>query len=399
MDLCPFCGKAFKRLKSHLPHCKLADTKNATPKTDHGVKSVTASLVPKKVKGTTLPVMEQPDTKIQGKTKSVGPKNQVRQEKTASLPPIMKARKASSGTATTKEGPTIMTTHIITSPKERVKDQIALPVLNVPIQQAVILRSGLERTVSVTKESPALQTVRDQVSTETIGDWLGLSRPEQVEDHFPGQFNEQVYLRQSSLPMSPPGSTKPSMLNSRSTSLTQERARTRISGNPTDVGNEETRSTEKSTELKMDVVSPPKTLQIAEGPLGLQWLPPLYSSYVQLCIVPGRQDQWHPPGRGTEASLHELSRSGRTESVVENQSTPKRLLDIRLGELPGWLASQRYSPKRIPGGIENAWGRYYNKYINVKKGGVGGLAMLLVGYCVLSYSWNYHHISKICPYK
>lgn len=38
--------------------------------------------------------------------------------------------------------------------------------------------------------------------------------------------------------------------------------------------------------------------------------------------------------------------------------------------------------------------RYYNKYINVKKGGVGGLAMLLAGYVVLSYVWEYDHISK-----
>lgn len=38
--------------------------------------------------------------------------------------------------------------------------------------------------------------------------------------------------------------------------------------------------------------------------------------------------------------------------------------------------------------------RYYNKYINVKKGGFGGVAMLLVGYVALSYMWEYDHISK-----
>lgn len=40
--------------------------------------------------------------------------------------------------------------------------------------------------------------------------------------------------------------------------------------------------------------------------------------------------------------------------------------------------------------------RYYNKYINVKKGGIGGVAMLLVGYVALSYLWEYDHISKKC---
>lgn len=38
--------------------------------------------------------------------------------------------------------------------------------------------------------------------------------------------------------------------------------------------------------------------------------------------------------------------------------------------------------------------RYYNKYINVKKGGIGGVAMLLAGYVAISYLWEYDHISK-----
>lgn len=38
--------------------------------------------------------------------------------------------------------------------------------------------------------------------------------------------------------------------------------------------------------------------------------------------------------------------------------------------------------------------RYYNKYINVKKGGIGGIAMLLAGYVAMSYMWEYDHISK-----
>ncbi|KAG7262102.1 hypothetical protein CRUP_026311 [Coryphaenoides rupestris] len=38
------------------------------------------------------------------------------------------------------------------------------------------------------------------------------------------------------------------------------------------------------------------------------------------------------------------------------------------------------------------WLWYHRKYINVKKGGVGGVSMLLVGYCVLSYAWKYPHI-------
>lgn len=45
--------------------------------------------------------------------------------------------------------------------------------------------------------------------------------------------------------------------------------------------------------------------------------------------------------------------------------------------------------------VPTAWSSYYDKYINVKRGGPAGISMLLAGYCLLSYGWNYQHISKI----
>lgn len=42
----------------------------------------------------------------------------------------------------------------------------------------------------------------------------------------------------------------------------------------------------------------------------------------------------------------------------------------------------------------SGWQWYYKKYIDVKKGGVGGVGMLLAGYCVLSYIWSYPRTSK-----
>uniref|UniRef100_A0A8B9QBJ3 ATP synthase F(0) complex subunit f, mitochondrial n=1 Tax=Apteryx owenii TaxID=8824 RepID=A0A8B9QBJ3_APTOW len=36
--------------------------------------------------------------------------------------------------------------------------------------------------------------------------------------------------------------------------------------------------------------------------------------------------------------------------------------------------------------------RYYNKYINVRKGGLGGITMVLAGYIVISYIWSYDHL-------
>ncbi|KAM9305263.1 ATP synthase F(0) complex subunit f, mitochondrial [Gastrophryne carolinensis] len=70
----------------------------------------------------------------------------------------------------------------------------------------------------------------------------------------------------------------------------------------------------------------------------------------------------------------------------------KRLLDVKLGQLPNWLATRNFTPDGILVAVRRGHDRYYNKYINVKKGGIGGLAMVLVGYITLSYIWEYDHI-------
>uniref|UniRef100_A0ACB8FKE1 Uncharacterized protein n=1 Tax=Sphaerodactylus townsendi TaxID=933632 RepID=A0ACB8FKE1_9SAUR len=71
-----------------------------------------------------------------------------------------------------------------------------------------------------------------------------------------------------------------------------------------------------------------------------------------------------------------------------------RLLDVKLGQLPTWLASGDYSPGGIYRAYKRGTGRFYTKYFDVKKGGIGGLAMILTGYVVISYIWSYDHISK-----
>ncbi|XP_010007629.1 PREDICTED: ATP synthase subunit f, mitochondrial [Nestor notabilis] len=66
-----------------------------------------------------------------------------------------------------------------------------------------------------------------------------------------------------------------------------------------------------------------------------------------------------------------------------------KLLDVKLGQLPSWLAMRYFSPSGILGG---GYDRYYNKYIDVKKGGLGGISMVLAGYVVISYIWSYSHL-------
>ncbi|TMS15331.1 ATP synthase F(0) complex subunit f, mitochondrial [Larimichthys crocea] len=70
----------------------------------------------------------------------------------------------------------------------------------------------------------------------------------------------------------------------------------------------------------------------------------------------------------------------------------KMLRDVKLGELGTWLGGRDFTPNGIIAAMRRGHERYYNKYINVKKGGIGGITMLLAGYVVLSYIWEYDHI-------
>ncbi|KAM7372312.1 hypothetical protein PAMP_009489 [Pampus punctatissimus] len=70
----------------------------------------------------------------------------------------------------------------------------------------------------------------------------------------------------------------------------------------------------------------------------------------------------------------------------------KQLMDVKLGELGTWLGARDFSPNGIVSSISRGGNRFFNKYINVKKGGIGGIGIMLVGYITLSYMWDYDHI-------
>ncbi|XP_005992373.1 ATP synthase subunit f, mitochondrial [Latimeria chalumnae] len=70
----------------------------------------------------------------------------------------------------------------------------------------------------------------------------------------------------------------------------------------------------------------------------------------------------------------------------------RRLMDVKLGELPTWMSNRDFTPNGLISAMRRGHDKFYNKYINVKKGGIAGLAIMLTGYVVLSYIWEYDHI-------
>ncbi|XP_066496436.1 ATP synthase subunit f, mitochondrial [Tiliqua scincoides] len=70
----------------------------------------------------------------------------------------------------------------------------------------------------------------------------------------------------------------------------------------------------------------------------------------------------------------------------------KKLMDVKLGQLPTWLAARDYSPMGIASGCRRGYDRFVKKYIDVRKGGIGGIAMMLTSYVIISYIWDYQHL-------
>ncbi|XP_009465261.1 PREDICTED: uncharacterized protein C17orf80 homolog [Nipponia nippon] len=130
------------------------------------------------------------------------------------------------------------------------------------------------------------------------------------------------------------------------------------------------------------------------GAMGLEWFPDLYPNYDGLSIFPGKPFQ-------EDRGITMKTPKGNFSEGQRGPLSERRLMDVRLGELPAWLATCDLSPQGLLGGVRKAWSSYYDKYINVKRGGPAGISMLLAGYCLLSYGWNYQHIrvshTLICP--
>ncbi|XP_035261306.1 proline-rich protein 36 isoform X2 [Anguilla anguilla] len=126
-------------------------------------------------------------------------------------------------------------------------------------------------------------------------------------------------------------------------------------------------------------------------PLGLEGTPELAAAYegIGLSMLPVRSlaHTEHVQQKALPTQLPALGSQGSL--------TDRVLMEVRLAELPAWFTSRSLlTPREAVAAVHRGWRRYYGKYIDVRRGGVGGVAMLLAGYCVLSYLWSYPHLKR-----
>ncbi|KAM7386490.1 hypothetical protein PAMA_009210 [Pampus argenteus] len=72
----------------------------------------------------------------------------------------------------------------------------------------------------------------------------------------------------------------------------------------------------------------------------------------------------------------------------------KKMMDVKLSELGRWLAARDFSPNNIFSAPSRGLQRFHNKYTHVKKGGIGGICIMLAGYITISYIWQYEHLKQ-----
>ncbi|XP_058673518.1 uncharacterized protein C17orf80 homolog [Ammospiza caudacuta] len=144
---------------------------------------------------------------------------------------------------------------------------------------------------------------------------------------------------------------------------------------------------------------------------GLEWFPELYPESGGLRMFPG--SRFHEdvritvetargglaPGQQAQKA-HPMPCQHRALVAVTRLCHPagpladRPLMEVRLGELHTWIGTCSFSAQGLLGAVQRAWGSYCAKYIHVKQGGPAGISMLLAGYCLLSYGWNYQHFKR-----
>ncbi|XP_064229349.1 ATP synthase subunit f, mitochondrial-like [Aotus nancymaae] len=70
----------------------------------------------------------------------------------------------------------------------------------------------------------------------------------------------------------------------------------------------------------------------------------------------------------------------------------KKLLEVKLGELPSWILMWDFSPSGITRTFQRGYYQYCNKYINMRKGSISRITMVLGCYMLFSYCLSYKEL-------
>lgn len=419
-EACPFCGKLFKRLKTHLPHCKATPHSKTPPRkhNDRAFDSVAVSAPTQKVKdvlasssgllqsSSSLRITSPSTEKKLKSTDQLETTTSDHLETTTSLLPplsnltVRKPRKKNlrasieAGKSNQLAGGRPEDPHA-GSPQGLKADKESLQLISVHSKH----KDVLNRKVKSKKASQFLETEVDECNTRAVTrgqSWVKDNN--NVDGSFTVKLNSQVLI-------------------------SLQNVKTRL-GCPDGVHLLEHADIQKSR-MGQDVV---KQIDVATAAALLEQLQSLVNEHAkskqphsiqlqgyihaQLQAPYDIAGHLHPtavalnqsssPPSFTFPPQSPPSRAEMLQLQADKQNSAERLTEatqtqrspslgqVTLRELPEWLACRTPGhPREVVEMFQRGWQWYYTKYIHVKKGGSAGIGMLLVGYCVLSYIWMY----------
>ncbi|XP_058708489.1 uncharacterized protein C17orf80 homolog isoform X2 [Poecile atricapillus] len=405
-ELCPHCQRPFKRLRAHLPHCRAAPAPGPGPAPAPGPGPASAARpppAPPSAKGRSrqpspatasravrdvarsldLHPEEVRDVpgKLQKGVKVVIERNRARvlREKE----PRSGAGAAGSGGGRTEPGPAPHPQRRKTAPKSTGKETPSQGAAGSGSSKGQ--KSGLKAT-----KAPA----------EPPGSRNGLGDLVQRGGRDKSTAGEERGQLEIGVGSEPPASASHPR-NLLRLSLTealgghgQGTSRNELSSlqRPRDIGEQLQGAPEPTVSLgtapqlallHIPKIQPPCSAQAS----GLEWFPELYPDYEGLRIFPGKR--FHEDVRIAAQAPQGAFTQGQQGPLSE-----RPLMEVRLGELHTWISTCNFSPQGLLAAAQRAWSSYCAKYIHVRQGGPAGISMLLAGYCLLSYGWNYQHLKR-----
>ncbi|XP_030257007.1 uncharacterized protein C17orf80 homolog [Sparus aurata] len=509
-EVCPFCGKTYKRLKTHLPHCKAAAS-SKTPPTKHdvtvnqtsssplGAPSTQTVSVPAKKNKKKSAVSSSPETPSQSAatppslsltSESPPPSTKKKKQqlskqiKTATIPPVStqshspslppavskpkkKSLRALIEAATSKQVPATEDlpsgsapfvadpqTQTKTNPDtELVKDNAHPAFLSShtkPKSASKIKATKAKKvaqTLSSTKDTSSSLDSKENQSSARRNDLLVDDKEEFDDLSVNNVFLKSGSAHQARITLQDVKATLGRAHSSRQSSILNQirttdelrpgsslRSQSQDGDNCMVTTKSLSSSSSQQTELQSVKTKNSKPKQTSLIPLDgspqselpSSTRPHLLSQVSQAKFPPqsmseglkvaGLPTASPPPTQfssphlfplAPQTSLPRVESPRRDDGLMKERSqlgadpgskgvlTQRRLGQVRLRELPEWLACKTPShPREVVEMVQRGWQWYYRRYINVKKGGVGGLGMLLAGYCMLSYTWSYPHLKR-----
>ncbi|XP_012540795.1 putative ATP synthase subunit f, mitochondrial [Monomorium pharaonis] len=73
--------------------------------------------------------------------------------------------------------------------------------------------------------------------------------------------------------------------------------------------------------------------------------------------------------------------------------------DLKISEIPGWIARRQKSPQALVGLFSRAFWRWQHKYIHPRRGGIAPFFQVVVGSMFVFYAMNYRKIRHHRHYK